>query len=132
MSIVFAMFLGFAIQMFFPQWINSRAEGSSPPFGLRFWMASCGVGMVSGLLSGTFGIGGTPYILIGLLAIFGMTVQQAAGTTMLITLPIALLGGIGYLINGHLDLNLLVEVVSGLMTGTFIGAKFTRRLQPAS
>lgn len=120
-----------AILMFFPQWINSQTKASSSPVGSKFWMASCGVGMISGLLSGTFGIGGTPYILMGLLAIFGMTVQQAAGTTMLITLPIALLGGIGYLTDGYLDLNLLAEVVTGLMTGTFIGAKFTRRLQPS-
>ncbi|MDR3563959.1 MAG: sulfite exporter TauE/SafE family protein [Negativicutes bacterium] len=119
------------IRMYYPQWIYSRAESPAAPEGSRFWFTACGVGMVSGLLSGTFGIGGTPYIQIGLLTFFGMSVQLAAGTTMLVTLPIALFGGIGYLVEGHLDWNLLINVVIGLMTGTYIGAKFTKRLKPA-
>lgn len=116
-----------AIRVYFPEWIYSFAKGLSAPAGANYWLAAGGVGIVSGIMSGTFGIGGMPFILIGLLTIFNMPVHQAAGTTMLISLPIALFGGIGYLINGHLDFSLLSKVVAGLMTGTYIGAKFTRR-----
>lgn len=119
-----------AIRVHFPAWIESVAKGVSAPTGAQYWTAAGGVGIVTGILSGTFGIGGMPFILIGLLTIFNMSVHQAAGTTMLISLPIALFGGIGYLINGHLDFSLLAKVVAGLMTGTYIGAKFTRRLPP--
>ncbi|WP_371373834.1 sulfite exporter TauE/SafE family protein [Sporomusa aerivorans] len=119
-----------AIRVYFPEWIYSFAKGVSSPAGAKFWGAAGGVGIVSGIMSGTFGIGGMPFILIGLLTVFNMPVHQAAGTTMLISLPIALFGGIGYLINGHLDFSLLTKVVAGLMTGTYIGAKFTRRLPP--
>lgn len=117
-----------AIRVYFPEWIYSFAKGVSEPTGAKYWAAAVGVGIVSGIMSGTFGIGGMPFILIGLLTIFNMPVHQAAGTTMLISLPIALFGGIGYLINGHLDFGLLSKVVAGLMAGTYIGAKFTRRL----
>lgn len=119
-----------AIRVYFPEWIEFFAKGFSAPTGAQYWGAASGVGIVSGIMSGTFGIGGMPFILIGLLTIFNMPVHQAAGTTMLISLPIALFGGIGYLINGHLDFSLLTKVVAGLMTGTYIGAKFTRRLPP--
>lgn len=119
-----------AIKVYFPEWINSFAKGVSTPTGTKYWVAAGGVGIVSGIMSGTFGIGGMPFILIGLLTVFNMPVHQAAGTTMLISLPIALFGGIGYLIDGHLDFSLLSKVVAGLMTGTYIGAKFTRRLPP--
>lgn len=119
-----------AIRVYFPGWIDSLAKGATAPTGAKYWGAACGVGIVSGILSGTFGIGGMPYILIGLLTIFNMPVHEAAGTTMLISLPIALFGGVGYLMGGHLDFDLLVKVVAGLMTGTYIGAKFTRRLPP--
>ncbi len=120
-----------AARLFFPQRMYARAESLPAPTGARFWAAAGGVGVVAGLLSGTFGVGGTPYIQLGLLIFFGMSVQQAAGTTMLVTVPIALLGGVGYLTDGNLDLLLLAKVVAGLMTGTYIGAKFTRRLPPA-
>ena len=130
-GMLFLSALLLAIRVYFPEWIEAFAKGfSAPTGGARYWGAASGVGIVSGILSGTFGIGGMPYILIGLLTIFNMPVHQAAGTTMLISLPIALFGGIGYLINGHLEFSLLAKVVAGLMTGTYIGAKFTRRLPP--
>lgn len=129
-GMLFASALLLAIRVYFPEWIEAFAHEGAPPTGTRYWVAAGGVGLVSGILSGTFGIGGMPYILIGLLTIFNMPVHQAAGTTMLISLPIALFGGIGYLMNGHLDFSLLAKVIAGLMTGTYIGAKFTRRLPP--
>ncbi|MFO2548325.1 sulfite exporter TauE/SafE family protein [Alicyclobacillus cycloheptanicus] len=98
--------------------------------GVRFWVSAICLGLVTGLLSGTFGIGSTPFIQIGLLLLFGMSIRHAAGTTMLVILPIALLGGIGYLWNGYVNLTLLAEVVIGTMIGSYIGAKFTKRLPP--
>src|SRR5699024_5959387 len=98
------------------------------PKTMRFWVAALGVGLVTGLLSGLFGIGSTPFIQIGLLTFFGLTVQEAAGTTMLVILPIALLGGLGYFSLGFIDIKIFLEVVGGTMIGSYIGAKFTTRL----
>jgi hypothetical protein len=41
------------------------------------------------------------------------------------------MGGLGYLTEGFLDLLLFIEVSAGLTIGTFIGAKFTKRVHPA-
>lgn len=110
--------------------IFSRFDAGAVPEGGSFWLRASGLGLVTGLLSGAFGIGSTPFIQIGLLIFFGMTLYQSAGTTMLVILPIALMGGIGYLTAGNLDLSLLVKVTAGLMSGAYIGAKFTKRLHP--
>ncbi|MEH7225687.1 sulfite exporter TauE/SafE family protein [Bacillus sp. JJ1566] len=83
------------------------------------------VGIVCGVLSGTFGIGSTPFIQIGLLTILGLSVQKSVGTTMLVILPIALAGGVGYYFEGYLDFLLLLQVLAGTMVGSYIGAKFT-------
>lgn len=96
--------------------------------GMKFWLASLLVGLICGVLSGTFGIGAAPFIQIGLLFFFSLTIPQVAGTTMLVLMPIAFMGGFGYLLEGYLDLILFLQVVAGLMTGAYIGAKFTRRL----
>ena len=110
--------------------IFSCIENKSAPVGLKFWLTAAGLGIFTGVLSGTFGIGATPFIQIGLLVLFSMSLPQSAGTTMLVILPIAVMGGLGYLTVGHFDTTLLIEVVSGLMSGTYIGAKFTKRLHP--
>jgi uncharacterized membrane protein YfcA len=96
--------------------------------GLQFWLASSVVGLICGVLSGAFGIGAAPFIQIGLLFFFSLTMAQVAGTTMLVLMPIAFMGGFGYLLEGYLDLILFLQVVAGLVTGAYIGAKFTRRL----
>jgi uncharacterized protein len=99
--------------------------------GMKFWLASSVLGLFCGILSGAFGIGAAPFIQIGLLFFFSMTIPQVAGTTMLVILPIAIMGGIGYLLEGYLDLVLFVQVVAGMTLGAYIGAKFTKRLPTA-
>lgn len=106
--------------------VNARKA----PAGIRFWLFAFFVGMVTGMLSGTFGIGSTPFIQVGLLVFFAMTVQQSAGTTLLVILPIALVGALGYYSVGYLDVLLFAKVVVGTMIGSYIGAKFTNRLHP--
>jgi uncharacterized membrane protein YfcA len=63
-----------------------------------------------------------------LLILFGLPLPVAIGTTMMVILPIAVFGGLGYLLEGNLDFTLFIQVVAGLMTGAYIGAKFTRRI----
>jgi len=99
--------------------------------GLNFWAPAAGVGLVAGILSGAFGIGAAPFIQLGLLVFFKLSLPEVAGTTMLVTLPIALVGGLSYLRAGYLDMHLFITVVIGLTSGTYIGAKFTRRFPPA-
>jgi uncharacterized membrane protein YfcA len=98
--------------------------------GARFWALACGFGLICGFFSGAFGIGAAPFIQVGLLIIFGLSVRKVAGTTMFILVPVAFTGGVGYLLEGHLDISLLIHVVAGMMVGTYIGAKFTKRLSP--
>lgn len=109
-------------------WAN--LGGKEIQSGIRFWIAACGVGFVTGGLSGLLGIGAAPFIQIGLLVFFGLTVQQAAGTTMLVILPVAFVGGIGYYTAGNWDILLFIQVAAGMIIGSYIGAKFTARLHP--
>jgi uncharacterized membrane protein YfcA len=83
------------------------------------------LGIISGILSGAFGIGSTPFIQIGLLVFLGLSIRESIGTTMLVILPIALGGGVGYITEGFLDFMLLLQVLIGTICGAYIGAKFT-------
>jgi uncharacterized membrane protein YfcA len=118
------------VRVFYSKGSLPHTEREPVSTGLKFWMNAGGLGIVTGILSGTFGIGATPFIQIGLLILFSLSIHQAAGTTMLVILPIALLGGVGYLAVGNLDMGLLLKVTVGLMAGAYTGAKFTKRLHP--
>ncbi|MED1055898.1 sulfite exporter TauE/SafE family protein [Bacillus mycoides] len=83
------------------------------------------LGLVTGILAGSFGIGSAPFIQLGLMVLLGLTIRQSVGTTMLVILPIAIGGGFGYSLEGYLDYVLLVQVLIGTMLGAYIGAKFT-------
>ncbi|RXZ84312.1 sulfite exporter TauE/SafE family protein [Paenibacillaceae bacterium] len=104
---------------------SNKAPGSK---GMAYWLGAAALGLVTGALSGAFGIGSTPFIQIGLLALLGLSIAQAAGTTMLVILPIAAAGGASYYGIGYFDAALLLKVLLGTMIGSYIGAKFTKRV----
>lgn len=89
------------------------------------------LGIITGILSGTFGIGSTPFIQLGLLTFLGLSLRQSVGTTMLVIVPIAVGGGVGFLSEGFLDVMLLLQVLVGTMLGAYIGAKFTNLVPKA-
>ena len=117
------------MKVFFPNsGVFSYVRESKVLEGRRFWITAMLAGAVNGLLSGTFGIGATAFIQLTLLFFFGLGLREAVGTAMLVILPIAVMGGIGYLTSGFIDFMLFIEVVLGLMGGAYLGAKGTRRL----
>jgi uncharacterized membrane protein YfcA len=86
------------------------------------------VGLGNGFISGTFGIGAAPFIQLSLLKWLHFPIRMAAGTTMLVILPIAFFASIGSFQNGYFDLALFLKVALSTMTGSYIGAKLTKRL----
>lgn len=96
--------------------------------GPRFWISSVFGGLLVGFLSGTFGVGSTPFIQLLLMIVFGLSLFRTVGTTMLVILPVAISGGTGYFLAGHLNFILLLAVLVGLTCGAYVGAKGTRRV----
>ena len=94
--------------------------------GKTFWLLTGIVGVCNGLISGACGVGATPFIQLTLLIIFNVPLYQTVGTTMLVILPIAALGSLGFLMAGNLDPVLFVQVLAGQTIGAYVGAKFTR------
>ncbi|WP_242212548.1 sulfite exporter TauE/SafE family protein [Bacillus cereus group sp. BfR-BA-01383] len=99
--------------------------GGQKELSINSLMKCVCLGLVTGILAGSFGIGSAPFIQLGLMVLLGLTIQQSVGTTMLVILPIAIGGGLGYSSEGYLDYILLLQVLLGTMLGAYIGAKFT-------
>jgi uncharacterized membrane protein YfcA len=82
------------------------------------------IGLAGGVLSGIFGIGGGLVIVPGLILLMGMTVKQAAGTSLAaLLLPVGILGALEYWRAGHIDVRVAVLLALGLLIGAFIGAR---------
>lgn len=82
------------------------------------------IGLVGGVLSGLFGIGGGLVIVPGLILMLGMTTKQAAGTSLAaLLLPVGILGAIEYWRAGYIDVRLAALLAVGILIGAFIGAR---------
>lgn len=104
---------------------NYVEKNKSTATGSVFYLRSCVIGLLTGFLSGAFGIGATAFIQICLMLFFGVSLYHAIGTTMMIILPIAAAGGLSYLAGGMMDPSVFIQTLAGLTVGSFIGAKFT-------
>src|SRR5258706_11712486 len=83
------------------------------------------LGVVAGLLSGLVGIGGGIIIIPALVFLFGLTQQQAQGTTLaLLVPPIGFLAAYTYYKHGFVDLRIAAFICLGFLLGTLPGAKF--------
>jgi uncharacterized protein len=91
-----------------------------------------GLGLVTGIVSGIFGIGGGIILIPALVFLFGFSQHTAQGTTMaLLVLPIGLLAAIEYYQKGYVDLRVGALIAVGFFVGGFLGARIATDLSDA-
>jgi len=82
------------------------------------------IGLLAGVLSGLFGIGGGIVIVPLLVLVVGLTTTQAAGTSLAaLLLPVGALGALEYWRAGQIDLGIAVVLAGGLLIGAYAGAR---------
>jgi len=82
------------------------------------------LGLAAGILSGLLGIGGGIIIIPALVFFFGLTQQQAQGTTLVLLIPpIGLLAALTYYRQGYVDLRIAGLIIVGFFFGALVGAK---------
>lgn len=82
------------------------------------------VGLVAGVLSGLFGIGGGLIIIPALVLFFGYSQQEAQGTSLaILILPITILAAWTYYQKGFVNLAVVGLVAAGFIFGGLFGAK---------
>lgn len=77
------------------------------------------LGLLAGILSGMFGIGGGTILIPALVFLFGLTQLQAQGTTLAVMIPpIGLLAALRYYYSG----NVKIGMAGFICLGFFLGA----------
>jgi uncharacterized protein len=89
------------------------------------------IGLVAGVLSGLFGIGGGVVIVPALILLARMPTLTATGTSLgALLLPVGALGAWTYYKNSHLDFRAAGLLAIGLAAGVFFGATFAQGVAP--
>jgi len=85
-------------------------------------IAYLALGLIAGILSGFFGIGGGTIIIPILVYIFGLTQHQAQGTTLAVMVPpIGLLAAYAYYRTGNVNITIAIWVAVGFLIGGYFG-----------
>lgn len=83
------------------------------------------LGLVAGILSGLFGIGGGVIIVPALIFLLGIEPHIAIGTSLLIIIPTAITGTIKHLQLQHINWTIGVLAGIGGCVGSWLGASLT-------
>ena len=88
------------------------------------------LGVVAGILSGIFGIGGGIVMVPCLIALFGFSILDANATSLAaMLLPVGILGVIAYYKAGYVSLRNSLWIAVGLFVGSFFGAELAAIIQ---
>jgi len=90
------------------------------------------LGIVAGILSGLFGIGGGIVMVPALIAVFSMTILDANATSLTaMLLPVGILGVISYYKAGYINIKDALWISLGLLAGSYFGSELAVNIQGA-
>ncbi|MDD2752055.1 MAG: sulfite exporter TauE/SafE family protein [Candidatus Omnitrophica bacterium] len=85
------------------------------------------LGLMAGVFSGMFGVGGATILIPALVFLAGLTQHQAQGTTLAALVPpIGLLAALKYYQAGNVKLGIAGLICLGFFFGGFVGAQFVQ------
>lgn len=87
------------------------------------------VGLITGVLSGMFGVGGGFVIVPALVLSTGMAIHQAVGTSLLVIVLISISGVVSHIVGGNeLSIETTVQFMVGGFAGMWLGGIVAKRL----
>ena len=93
------------------------------------WALVAMIGLVAGVVSGLFGVGGAIVIIPGLVLVAKLPQHAANGTSLAaLLLPVGLLGALEYHRRGQVNVPYAAIIAAGLFVGALIGAKLAGTL----
>jgi hypothetical protein len=103
---------------------------TTPRLDVAAWKLGL-IGLVAGLLSGGFGIGGG-IVLVPLLVAVGVDRHRSHATSLAAIIPIAIAGAVAFGLSGEINLNLGLLIGAGGVVGSTLGASLMNRMSGRS
>ncbi|MFK4834918.1 sulfite exporter TauE/SafE family protein [Microbacterium sp. ZW T2_14] len=106
----------------------SAPDTARPQHDARFYLACIGIGLLAGLLSGLFGVGGGTVIVPFLVLLLRFDQRLAAGTSLAAIVPTAAVGVISYAVHGSVAWIPALLLAAGAVVGAQVGTWLLPRL----
>jgi len=102
------------------EWFSKGAAYLSPAAGL--------IGIVSGIASGLFGVGGGIVMVPAMVFFLKMDIKVAVGTSLAVIIPTALMGTYKHLSLGNVDWKVALSLAPTAVLGGYVGAWLTTHI----
>lgn len=87
------------------------------------------IGLVAGIASGLFGVGGGVLIVPALVLLLGFSQELSVGTSLAVLLPpVGLAAVLEYYRHGNVNLKAAALIALGLFVGAWVGALFAHKM----
>ena len=86
------------------------------------------IGIITGCLSGFFGIGGGPFQVSTLIIFFGLDIKEASVDSIFITFLTTISSLTKYTLNGYMDFSLALYMIPAAVIGGCIGSHLNRKI----
>ena len=91
------------------------------------------IGLIGGVASGAFGIGGGAVMVPALVYFVGLTQHQAQGTVLaLLMVPVGVLAVLRYYHAGNVNIQIALFMAIGFIVGGLLGAHYIQGISEAS
>jgi uncharacterized protein len=97
---------------------------------MELWLIFVGIGIIAGLSSGLFGIGGGIVVVPMLMYWAGFSPHKAIGTSILLLLPpLGLAAAIEFYRNGHTDVQAGLIIAVTMFCAAWFGARIANKIR---
>jgi uncharacterized membrane protein YfcA len=112
--------------------VREHARGADSLGGMRkrggTVLVLVAIGVLAGVLSGLFGVGGGVIVVPALMAFVGMDQRRASATSLVAIAPAAVVGAVTYAVQGEVHWLAALTLAVGSVVGAPIGARLLRAL----
>lgn len=119
------MIIGVGIKMLF----NKTTKNQFCERGRKYFFYIMLVGLIAGFVSGLLAIGGGIILIPAFIMICGLTMQEAAATSLVCIAFFAIPGSITHALLGHIDWKIFLAISVGVIPATFLGTKIALKLK---
>jgi uncharacterized protein len=106
--------------MLIREWFSKGAAYFSPAAGL--------IGIISGIASGLFGVGGGIVMVPAMVFFLKLDIKVAVGTSLAVIIPTALMGTYKHLSLGNVDWKIALSLAPTAVLGGYVGAWLTTHI----
>ncbi|RLE31241.1 sulfite exporter TauE/SafE family protein [Candidatus Acetothermia bacterium] len=130
------LMISFGVFLFYP--VGMMITGKSPKeirlsfkgeaIGGRLYAFAALLGLIAGIVSGMFGIGGGTVFVPSLAVFLGLDIVTAVATSLFVMIPTTIIGAAKHWMQGNLHMELALPLILGIIIGTQIGPRIGSKI----